>query len=85
MQIESKHGLVLIMIFFLPQVNTVHYGHDSLRYFGCKIWGLVPDWIKLSPGVLQFKSAIKGWIPESCPCRLCSDYIAGVGYVNLVD
>ena len=71
--------------FFLPQVNTVHYGHDSLRYFGCKIWGLVPGWIKLSPGVLQFKSAIKGWIPESCPCRLCSDYIAGVGYVNLVD
>ena len=29
--------------FVLPQVNTVHYGHDSLRFLGCKIWGLIPE------------------------------------------
>ena len=23
--------------FLLPKENPVHYGHDSLNYFGCKI------------------------------------------------
>ena len=29
--------------FNLPRVNTVRYGHDSLRYLGAKIWCLVPE------------------------------------------
>ena len=28
--------------FMLPQVNTVHYGHDTLRFFGSKIWDILP-------------------------------------------
>ena len=70
--------------FVLPQVNTVHYGHDSLRFLGCKIWGLIPEQIKLCQSVAEFKSSIKNWIPDPCPCRLCRDYIAGVGYWNIV-
>ena len=69
--------------FFLPQVNTVHYGHDSLRYFGCKIWELIPFEIKSSINVEQFKSKIKQWIPSACPCRLCKIYLYRVGYVNV--
>ena len=44
--------------FFLSQVNTVHYGHASLRYLGCKIWGLVPECIKMSQSVAQFKNQL---------------------------
>jgi hypothetical protein len=68
--------------FFLPQVNTVHYGHDSLRYFGCKIWAMIPDEIKSSETIGQFKKNIRNWYPHFCPCRLCHDYIGGVGYVT---
>ena len=32
--------------FVLPKVNTVHYGHDSLRYFGSKVWNMIPARIK---------------------------------------
>ena len=71
--------------FHLPQVNTVHYGHDSLRFLGCKIWGLVPDQFKACQSVERFKDVIQNWVPEQCPCRLCMDYIAGVGYVNILD
>ena len=68
--------------FVIPRVKTVHWGHDTLRYLGYKIWGLIPDQIKQVESVTEFKNAIKNWIPDSCPCRLCRDYIAGVGYVN---
>ena len=68
--------------FFLPQVNTVHYGHDSLRYFGSKIWNIVPQDLKACSSVKVFKEKIKKWVPHQCPCRLCKDYIYGVGYIN---
>ena len=32
---------------FLPQVNIVHYGHDSLRYFGCKIWDKISKSLRI--------------------------------------
>ena len=67
--------------FFLPQVNTVHFGHDSLKYFGSKVWGIIPHDIKSSESLSVFKSAIKKWIPSQCPCRLCRDYLQGVGYI----
>ena len=70
--------------FILPRVNTVHYGHDSLRYFGAKLWGILPENIKDSQNLVDFKHKIKSWMPTCCPCRLCKDYISGVGYVNLV-
>ena len=77
--------LVVRNDFYLPQVNTVHYGHDSLRFLGCKVWGLIPEQVKLCQNVAEFKVAIKKWVPDRCPCRLCMDYIAGVGYVNITD
>ena len=67
--------------FFLPQVNTVHYGHDSLRFFGCRIWNIIPKEIKSCENLIKFKLEIKKWVPIECPCRLCKPYIKGVGYV----
>ena len=62
-------------------VRTVHYGKDSLGYFGSIIWDLIPQNIKLMSNLNQFKSAIKKWKPDACPCRLCQTYIAGLGYI----
>ena len=28
-----------------------------------------------------FKNKIKGWVPLSCPCRLCRVYIQNVGFI----
>ena len=33
----------------------------------------------------KFKNTIKTCVPDQCPCRICSDYIAGVGYVNIYE
>ena len=67
--------------FFRPQANSVHYGHDSLRYFGPRIWEIIPSEIKQCTNLSEFKCKIKKWIPSDCPCRLCRNYIGGLGYI----
>ena len=67
--------------FLIPRADTVHCGHDSLKYFGPKIWDLIPVEIRNSPDIDTFKLNIKKWTPSECPCRLCRSYIGGVGYI----
>ena len=57
--------------FVVPQVNTIHYGHDSLHYFGAKIWNMIPAHITNIDSLEKFKTEIKKWTPNDCPCRLC--------------
>ena len=71
--------------FTRPNINTVHYGNDSLQYFGSVIWELVPQNIKEVDNLEQFKDNIKNWAPDPCPCRLCRVYIGGVGYCNITE
>ena len=67
--------------FAIPSVNTVHYGHDSLKYFGSIVWNMIPNNIELET-FNRFKIEIKKWLPN-CSCRLCKDYIEGVGYIKV--
>ena len=46
-------------------------------------WEMVPDDIKKSKTLSTFKDNIKNWKPSGCKCRLCKDYVQGVGYVNI--
>ena len=68
--------------FKVPKVNTVYRGDDSLRHLGPLIWDIVPQEIKLSNSLFQFKRRIKKWTPDDCPCRLCRIYVQGVGYIS---
>ena len=63
-----------------PNIRTVHYGEDSLAYFGSVIWDLIPQDIKLINNINSFKIAIRKWKPSECPCRLCRTYIGSLGY-----
>ena len=62
-----------------PSINTVQFGSESTVYLGAKIWELILENIKSSESVDIFKSKIKNWVPEICPCQLCKTY---VGFVN---
>ena len=69
--------------FVKPNINTVHYGEDSLKYFGCLIWELIPKEIKCADNIDIFKLLIKKWVPEKCPCRLCRNFVHDIGYVQI--
>ena len=68
--------------FEVPHVNTVK-GQETLRFLGPKIWDIIPGRIKEAQSLSIFKNKIKNWVPEECPCRLCKDYIQGLGFVSI--
>ena len=62
-------------------VKTVHNGLDTISYRGPQIWSNVPDEIKKSKSLSEFKFKIKKWKPIGCTCRLCKVYIANLGFI----
>ena len=67
--------------FVIPQVKSVNHGLESIRFLGPKIWESLPNDLKNKESVDSFKTAIKRWKPESCPCRLCKTYLQNIGYL----
>ena len=61
--------------------KTVNYGLQTLRCLGPKIWDMIPIDIKNSPSLPVFKTKIKKWVPQSCPCRLCKLYVPQLGFL----
>ena len=39
---HTRIGLRSSSDFLRPRVNSVHYGKDSLQYFGSIIWNIIP-------------------------------------------
>ena len=67
--------------FVIPQVKSVNNGLESIRISGRKIWESLPNDLKSKESIDSFKTAIKRWKPESCPCRLCKTYLQNIGYL----
>ena len=63
-------------------VRTVHYGSETIRYRGPKTWDMVPQNIKDSVSLAEFKSKIKTWKPNDCACRLCKTFIPQLGFID---
>ena len=77
----SSYNLRQNSEFRTPLVNSVYNGTESISFLGPKIWDMVPQNIKEKESIGEFKAAIKTWLPENCPCRLCKNFIAGVGFI----
>ena len=72
--------------FARPNVDTVKKGERSLRNFGPLVWNtMLPEKVKQCSSLEEFKSSIKSWIPENCPCELCRTYVQGLGYVDIFE
>ena len=70
-------------VFIRPNVNSVHKGEWSMRWFGPVVWDeMLPEKFKEIQVLETFKEEIKGWIPTNCPCKTCKDYYYGLGYVH---
>ena len=69
--------------FLIPQVNTIYFGQNSIRYLRPWIWNSIQTASRNVESFVEFKSLIKNWKPSNYPCMLCKDYIPQVGFVNL--
>ena len=54
----------------------IHFGSESVKKLGAKIWDLIPVEIKASKYLINFKKKIKNWNPETFPCRLVGSILA---------
>ena len=79
---QDQYNLKSQSHFTLPIVRTVNYQIESIRYLGPKIWESIPANIKKPNTIERFKSGIKKWKPESCPCRLYKTYLQQIGYMQ---
>ena len=65
-------------------LRTVWYGTETICNMGPKTWDLLPNDIKESNSLLEFKQKIKKWRTTECTCRLCKTYIHGLGFINSI-
>ena len=55
----------------VPRVNQATYGTRSLRVLGPKTWNAMPEDIKTSATLAEFKRNIKLWEGPTCACNFC--------------
>ncbi len=68
--------------FEVHNIKTVYKGSETISYRGPLIWKLVPNDIKISKSLNEFKAKIKKWKPDKCNCRICKIYIKDLGFIN---
>ena len=62
-------------------VNSVKYGTEIITSLSAKIWKILPNNYKELTSLSTFKSKIKNWETDECPCGLCKTYIQQVGFI----
>ena len=67
--------------FKASNAHTVYNGIETISFRAPKPWALVPNDIKQTKSLAEFKAKIKNWKPEGCMCRLCKIYIANLGFI----
>ena len=59
---EMAHSLRNHNQFAVPSFNTITYGRKSFVYYGAKLWNNLPNEIKESNSLTNFKTALTNWI-----------------------
>ena len=62
-------------------IHSTHFGIESIANIAPKIWNKIPNEIKEASSLSVFKSNIKLWVPQGCPCRLCKTYVGKEGFI----
>ena len=62
-------------------IHSVFHGTETISFRLPKTWQMVPDHIKQSQTLTEFKLKIENWVPSKCVCRLCKTYIPNLGFL----
>ena len=79
---ENKYNLRNERPWQTFNVRTVGFGTETLLFRGKKTWQLLPEQIRNSNSLPEFKNKIKSWIPVGCTCRLCKTYVSNLGFIE---
>ena len=62
-------------------IKSVYNGTETISFRGPQIWQQIPDRIKSSKSLVEFKTEIRKWKPNGCKCRLCKIYVQKLGFI----
>ena len=71
---ESNH-------FTRRNIKTTYCDLLSIKHLAPQIWEPVPQGIRKCETLNEFKTKIKSWYSEHCPCRLCKTCIAQLSFI----
>ena len=80
--VEGPHVLRNELKLKSRKIHSVKYGIEAAYFVGA-VWSSLPSDLKQCKSLKLFKSKIKNWIPENCPCKLCKTYLQRIGYVQI--
>ena len=60
-------------------VKLIYYGLLSINHLAPQIWKLVPESVRVCKTLFEFKTKMKSWYPDHCPCRHYEFYISQLG------
>ena len=62
-------------------IKSCKHGIGTVSNLGAKLWDILPENIKRTESLQDFKNKIKLWTLLHFPCKLCTIYVANVGDV----
>ena len=68
----------------IPRNKTVRNGFKSISNLGGNIWKMMPSQMQECETLFEYKNKVTSWNPINCLCKLCKTYLAGVGYVSMM-
>ena len=61
--------------------RTVFYGFETISYRTPQLWTILPEEFKQRNTISLFKSDVRQWICNECPCRLCKVFVPNLGFI----
>ena len=61
--------------------HTVYHGAEILSSFAPKLLDLLPNSIKNSASLKEFKTKINIWAFDCCTCRISKEYVERVQFI----
>ena len=61
--------------------RTVDNGLETLSYRAPQLWSLLPEEVKQTNSLSEFKRSVRQWTCTDCPCRLCKTYVPNLGFL----
>ena len=69
---EAPYNLRRGPVFFIPPARSTIYGTNSVHFCGSLIWNRLPNIVKSSRSMSEFKNVIKKIGNIDCGCITCS-------------
>ena len=66
-------------------ICIVRYGIVTAAFCGSRVWSYMRSKLKKSISLNVFRSKIKTWKTENCPCKLCKIYLQRIGYLQVTN